>query len=667
MTCPNFDLSNLAKMRIISFIVSFLAFANLFAQQTKGAGALPADPSDSGKNWALVVGVSNYQDAHIPDLKFADRDASEFVSYLKSKSGGQLKDEQIMVLTNEKATHAQIYGALDWLLEVCKPNDQVLIYFSGHGDVETKTMRQQGYLLAYDTPPTNYRIGGVRLEDLNDYLETIVQKNQCKIVLITDACRSGNLAGGREGVLSTASALSAQFQNQIKIMSCQPNELSLEGEQWDGGRGAFSFHLLDGLMGMADGNKDQQVTLFELDRYLLETVPAETDQKQFPNTTGNKGAHLSSVDTAELAVLKVKRAEARQMSKIAPKGLEAELLANADTTVQQLYAEFLAAVDGHYFLPSDQKANRQPGRSASELYDRLKGEPALEPMRHIMKRNFAAALQDESQQAINAYLRADQAELEARWNTDIDKFKTNPVYITKAASLLGESHVLYPQLLAKQYYFEGLIKRLEGMENNQPSLFEEALALENKALEYDSDAAYIYNEIGLIYDEIRLPDQAGNQQKNRELFQKQIDTYQMAMSLTPRWVMPVYNISRTYKEWRRLNEAEEMGLKAIHLDSNFVDAYYLLGEVYYLSSQQEKLKLILKQTIQLSPNDKLLYFNIACIESLQNNSSEALSWLEKAIQHGSNYDAIQNDGDLENVRRTKEYELLIQQYFPEKK
>jgi len=653
-------------MKIFSFLFSFFVTATLIAQQTKGAGALPLEASDGGKTWALVVGVSDYQDDHIPDLKYAHRDASEFVAYLKSKSGGQLKDEQIKVLTNDKATHAQIYGGLDWLLEVTKPNDQVLIYFSGHGDVETKTLRQQGYLLAYDTPPSNYRIGGVRLEDLNEYLETFVQKNQCRIVLITDACRSGNLAGGREGVLSTASAMAAIFQNQIKIMSCQPNELSLEGEQWGGGRGAFSFHLIDGLTGMADGNSDQKVTLFELDRYLMETVPTETDQKQFPNTTGNKGTQLSAVDPDELAVLKETRKAANQLHKIAPKGFEAVLLANADTSVQQLYAEFLAAVDVHYFLPSDQKADRQPGRSASELYDRLKDEPALEPMRHVMKRNFAVALQEESQQAINAYLRADPEELAARWNEDIDRYKNNPVYIAKAASLLGKSHVLYPQLLAKQYYFEGLTKRLEGVKTKNASLFEEALTLENKALEYDPDAAYVYNEIGLIYDEIRKPYQVGNQEKNSELFQKQIDNYEMAMELAPKWVMPYFNAAGTFKEWRRLEDAERMGLKAIEVDSNFVDAYHVLGYVFYLLEQYEMGIKVNEKLVKLRP-DVDTYFNLACLNSLQNHPSSAILWLEKAIQNGYKYEDINSDGDLDNVRNIKEYEMLMQQYFPEKK
>jgi protein O-mannosyl-transferase len=659
-------------MKTLSIAIFFFLLSSLSAQppatSSKGGAPLMGATPLTGITRALVIGISNYQDAGIPSLKYAHADAKEFVTYLKSKGGGGLKDEQIKLLTNEQATTGQIYGALDWLIEACGPDDQALIYFSGHGDVETKTVRQQGFLLAYDTPKTNYMIGAVRLSDLNGYLESIVQERKSKIIVITDACRSGNLAGGRDGALATATALAAQFQNQVKIMSCQPNELSLEGEQWGGGRGVFSFHLLDGLTGLADNNKDSTVTLFELERYLLAKVPMETDQQQFPNTTGIKNTPIGRVDPSELAALIALRATPQQISPLAPKGFEDELLAKADTSVQQLYQAFLAAVDEHYFLPSDLKPGRGQGRSASELYDRLANEESLKPMRPLMKRNFAAALQDESQQTIKAYLRADQAELAKRWNNQINNYKTNPVYLSKAASLLGEGHVLHNQLRAKQHYFEGLIIRLEGGQKGDTMMLNEALALEFKALELDSGAAYVYNEIGLIYDEIRkVYKLLKNERMNSILFQKQIDSYGVAMRLAPKWVMPVNNIARTYKEWRKLKEAETMGLKAIELDSNFADPYDILNEVYFMSMQLDKIKSISKDLIRFRPDDGSLYYNIACIESLQNHIPESISWLEKAIQLGYTFDAIQNDSDLGNIRITEGYKSLMKRYFPDKK
>ncbi len=37
---------------------------------------------------AVVIGISDYQDPDIPDLRFADRDAEAFAHYLRSPAGG---------------------------------------------------------------------------------------------------------------------------------------------------------------------------------------------------------------------------------------------------------------------------------------------------------------------------------------------------------------------------------------------------------------------------------------------------------------------------------------------------------------------------------------------------------------------------------------------------
>ena len=51
------------------------------------------------------------------------------------------------VLINQQATMAQFANTLDWLWEVCKEGDEAIIYFSGHGDVEKKSLTQPGFLL----------------------------------------------------------------------------------------------------------------------------------------------------------------------------------------------------------------------------------------------------------------------------------------------------------------------------------------------------------------------------------------------------------------------------------------------------------------------------------------------------------------------------------------
>jgi len=130
----------------MKYIVIFLLFPFLTHSQNKGASPIgtKTDKSTSGTTYAVVVGISDYQDPGIPDLRFADKDAEAFTNYLRSESGGKLDGDHLKVLLNEKATVAQFAIALDWLMEVVKENDQVIIYFSGHGDLEKKTITQTG-------------------------------------------------------------------------------------------------------------------------------------------------------------------------------------------------------------------------------------------------------------------------------------------------------------------------------------------------------------------------------------------------------------------------------------------------------------------------------------------------------------------------------------------
>lgn len=250
------------------------------------------------------MGISDYQSQQVTDLAFADKDAIEFAKWLQSPAGGSLPIDNISLLTNAAATSGNFAMALTGLIDESQPGDQAVIFFSGHGDVETKTIFQLGFLLCYDSPPNNYMAGAFNLVNLQAVISTLAANN-VRVLVVTDACRSGELAGTSvNGPQLTNANLAKQFANELKILSCQPNEFSLEGEQWGGGRGAFSYHLVEGLMGLADRSADGQVTLMEIGRYLEETVPVETaPHPQVPFTVGDRLATVAKVDGSALALL----------------------------------------------------------------------------------------------------------------------------------------------------------------------------------------------------------------------------------------------------------------------------------------------------------------------------------------------------------------------------
>ena len=113
-------------------------------------------------------------------------------------------------------------------------------------DVEKKYRGQPGYLLTWDSPPRSYMAGAFSIANLEVVISTLSLENKAKVIVITDACRAGKLAGEKFGGAQLSNtSLAVQFANEIKILSCQPDEYSIEGEEWGGGRGVFSFHLVD--------------------------------------------------------------------------------------------------------------------------------------------------------------------------------------------------------------------------------------------------------------------------------------------------------------------------------------------------------------------------------------------------------------------------------------
>jgi tetratricopeptide (TPR) repeat protein len=279
-------------MKLVVLFIFCLCFTKSFCQQ-RGGKVESAKTNFNGKTYALIVGVSKYKNPNIPDLKYADVDALMFKEYLMSTG---VSEDNIYSLINEQATNASFWSTLNFLSEQFKDGDRFYIYFSGHGDVENKTIVQDAYLLPYDSPYSVYPMGAIGVVYLKSWIATFSSKG-VKTIFIADACRSGNLIGGREGLEATATILKDKWVDEIKIVSCQPGELSLEGEQWGGGRGLFSFELINGLTGFADRNNDGKVSLRELNLYLLETVPEKAGRNpQNPMLFGNYESIISEAD-----------------------------------------------------------------------------------------------------------------------------------------------------------------------------------------------------------------------------------------------------------------------------------------------------------------------------------------------------------------------------------
>ncbi len=269
--------------------------------------------------WAVVIGVSRYlygdQDLdgnHISNLKHAADDAEAVRDFLRSPEGGGFQDDHIFSLQDEDATKANVLAALNKLKQA-KPNDFFVIYIAAHGSVipstdpQTKTTRDVPYFLLYDTDLREPEKTAVKMETFRQTVDGLQAK---KGLVLSDTCYSGGVQLIGRGVddSQVTNQRYLDLMNKIPqgvgfISAARQTERSYEKDDFN--HGVFTYCLIEGLSGTADGNEDGKVTFDEIVQHLDERVPQMTNNKQHPhaNTTAVEANYLalSVVTYANLA------------------------------------------------------------------------------------------------------------------------------------------------------------------------------------------------------------------------------------------------------------------------------------------------------------------------------------------------------------------------------
>src|SRR5262245_29554861 len=90
-------------------------------------------PSPQVNKRALLVGINNYRHSNvIPSLSGSVNDVEDMKTLLIGKFN--FSPENILVLTDEKATHAGIISAIEThLINKAQAGDIVVFHYSGHG------------------------------------------------------------------------------------------------------------------------------------------------------------------------------------------------------------------------------------------------------------------------------------------------------------------------------------------------------------------------------------------------------------------------------------------------------------------------------------------------------------------------------------------------------
>jgi uncharacterized caspase-like protein len=257
----------------------------------------PAQPEgDPGQRWAVVVGVSEYEDSRIPSLRYAARDAQVFHDWLVAPTGGRYAPSKVKLLLNRNATNEKIKDALfNWLKQAIE-EDVVVIYFAGHGSPESPESVQNLFLLPYNSRYDNIAVTGFPMWDVETALKRFIKAR--RVVIIADACHAAGVGQSFDvavradrglqinPISSGLQGLSDVGEGVCVISASRDREFSQEGREWGGGHGVFSYYLLEGLKGAADFDRSGSVSVGEVTVYVSQQVRRATRNAQNPIVAG---------------------------------------------------------------------------------------------------------------------------------------------------------------------------------------------------------------------------------------------------------------------------------------------------------------------------------------------------------------------------------------------
>lgn len=183
---------------------------------------------------AVVVGIDEYADARIPRLANSVRDARAVAQKLESSLG-----YETVVLENP--TKAALFRVLNRLTAESSPQDSVVLYYAGHGELVPQT--GLGYWQPSDADATRPETW-VSNSDINRVLRGI---GASQVALVSDSCFSGSLVGETRirGVSPTQDPAALLARRAAVVMSSGGNEPVADSGR--NGHSPFAFSLMQAL------------------------------------------------------------------------------------------------------------------------------------------------------------------------------------------------------------------------------------------------------------------------------------------------------------------------------------------------------------------------------------------------------------------------------------
>jgi WD40 repeat protein len=239
---------------------------------TPGTGTTAASAGDpavaGGRVFVVSIGVNRFRSPEIPPLTNAVADAEGMATSL----GGS--NSQVTLLTDERATKAEILKALDALAAQAGPDDTAVIFLAGHG----VPIDGRYYFLPYDISVKSREAIQAEGVSQDEIIGMLSKLRAWRAAVVLDTCFAGLLAVEDSVIRDTANDTTGRqlvrASGRFILAGAASREEALDGIN---GHGVFTGALMNGLGGEADtqarGNRDGIVDIFEIGEYAKVKVP----------------------------------------------------------------------------------------------------------------------------------------------------------------------------------------------------------------------------------------------------------------------------------------------------------------------------------------------------------------------------------------------------------
>ena len=229
-----------------------------------------------------IFAVPQYKSHEIRDLSFCSKDGYELNNVFINNLG--IDDDNIKatgINQSDEVTRTDILRKIQTLSKKCKPDDTIVLYFSGHGYSENN----EGYLIPFDTDLDLISDTSIAIQRVKDELDKCEAKTK---ILIIDSCYSGIGHGKKVDTKMSEAFENSLFsdisEGSVIFASCKQNEQSFSLE--DNSMSVFTHYLIEGLKGNAALNDNSEISFEDLYTFVTKKVAKwafDNDVSQTPS------------------------------------------------------------------------------------------------------------------------------------------------------------------------------------------------------------------------------------------------------------------------------------------------------------------------------------------------------------------------------------------------